>query len=107
MGYSINFRSMESKKYQDYSFKLLSNINHNKRTSAFDTTVSYGNIKDANKQINLEAQLDRKIKSWTEASLSLNGKLEIGTVRKLTVCVKISMCTQLVNFIQIWLATAV
>ncbi|XP_052255844.1 uncharacterized protein LOC127861416 isoform X2 [Dreissena polymorpha] len=71
--------SMESKKYQDYSFKLLSNINHNKRTSAFDTTVSYGNIKDANKQINLEAQLDRKIKSWTEASLSLNGKLEIGT----------------------------
>jgi len=43
--------------------------------------LNYGpNFKDSNKKITVDSKLDRKIKSWKEASLDFVGKVEVGTV---------------------------
>lgn len=72
---------MESNKNPDYNLKVMSNMNHNWRSSGVNMDVAYGsNFKNKDKQISLMADLTRSIKSWTYASLALNSKLEIGTV---------------------------
>ncbi|XP_052777718.1 uncharacterized protein LOC128215025 [Mya arenaria] len=70
----------ESKKNSDLNFKLITNVNHNKRTSGFDASINYGpNFKDADKQITVDGKLDRRIKSWSMAAVDFSGKMEIGT----------------------------
>lgn len=80
------FRNAESKKNSDLNFKLITNVNHNKRTSGFDASINYGpNFKDADKQIIVDGKLDRRIKSWSMAAVDFSGKMEIGTVSRLEI----------------------
>ena len=77
-------RNAESKKNPDLNFKLITNVNHNKRSSGFDANINYGpNFKDAEKQITVDGNLDRRIKSWSMAAVDFSGKMEIGSVSPL------------------------
>ena len=75
------FRTFSSKQSPAANIKLVSNLENNKKHSEFDADLKYsGDLKDTNKQITIGASVDRKIKSWSDATVSINGEFKKGNV---------------------------
>ena len=84
---------MTSKKSPELNFKLVGNVNHNKKHSEIDADIKYGaDLKDQNKQISVAASLDRALKSWSVASAAFKGQLIKGKVSILRMCSFIRSC---------------